>query len=324
MSNYRNHYDVSQTVDVTDPFAVKTEVKWIFLGLYPRASLSAVERAFDDVDALYHGNFSGYRACDTPFHDLQHVLDVALAMARLMNGYERNRTGSEPLGLQLFSLGIVAALFHDCGLVRTIDDREHSNGAELMQTRTSRAGTFVRKYLVEIGMSDTADLVPALLHFTGYELPVGRIELPTVRHRLLGSLLGSADIIAQMADRCYLEKCRDRLYPELVAGRVARNELPGGREQIVFSSGEDLVMKTPSFYVRAMRRLRNDLGNCYHFATYVFGGKDLYLKSIRRNIRFAQLLREGNDTSLLRRIAPCVNCRAVSDIRETYRHSSPA
>ena len=37
----------------------------------------------------------------------------------------------------------------------------------------------------------------------------------------LGHLLGTADMIAQMADRCYLEKCRDRLYPEFVLGGVA-------------------------------------------------------------------------------------------------------
>jgi hypothetical protein len=39
--------------------------------------------------------------------------------------------------------------------------------------------------------------------------------------RRLGNMLGTADIIAQMADRCYLEKCRDRLFPEFVAGGLA-------------------------------------------------------------------------------------------------------
>ena len=37
----------------------------------------------------------------------------------------------------------------------------------------------------------------------------------------VGHLLGTADMIAQMADRCYLEKCRDRLYAEFVLGGVA-------------------------------------------------------------------------------------------------------
>ena len=41
------------------------------------------------------------------------------------------------------------------------------------------------------------------------------------RDRKLGHLLGTADLIAQMADRCYLEKCRDRLYPEFVLGGIA-------------------------------------------------------------------------------------------------------
>ena len=35
---------------------------------------------------------------------------------------------------------------------------------------------------------------------------------------MVGHLLGTADMIAQIADRCYLEKCRDRLYAEFVLG----------------------------------------------------------------------------------------------------------
>lgn len=302
--HYSNHYDVSQMVDVTDPSAVKTEVDWLFLGLYPGVSTATIDRAFHDVDALYHGRFPGYHACDTAYHNMQHVLDVTLAMARLMDGYERGRPGPEPLGAPLFSLGIVAALFHDCGYVRALDDTEHHTGGELTLTHVSRGGRFLQKYLPTIGMGDAVDVAPAILHFTGYEIPVARIEVPSLRHKLLGSLLGTADIIAQMSDRCYLEKCRDRLYPEFVAGGIARKRLGDGSEEVVFESGADLVMKTPNFYKRAMQRLKKDLGSCYGYAKDHFGGKDLYLNSISRNVRFAQQISETRDTSMLKRTAP--------------------
>ena len=48
-----------------------------------------------------------------------------------------------------------------------------------------------------------------------------RFDVPPGVYRLLGNMLGSADIIAQMSDRCYLEKCRDRLFPEFVWGGLA-------------------------------------------------------------------------------------------------------
>jgi len=297
----RNHYDVSGNVDVTDPFAVNVEVDRIFLALYPDASSVQIDRAFRDIDDLYHGRFPGYHSCDTAYHDIQHVLDVTLAMGRLMEGYERGKMGPEPIGAPLYVLGIVTALFHDCGYVREVDDKVHRNGGELTLAHVSRGARFLQKYLPQIGMAESADIAAALVQFTGYEIPVAQIHVPTLRHKLLGSLLGSADIIAQMSDRCYLEKCRDRLYPEFVAGGLTTKRLPNGNEHVVFESGDDLVMKTPSFCRGAMQRLEKDLGGCYCYLEHYFGGRDLYFKSIKKNIKFAEAIRQEQDTSALKR-----------------------
>lgn len=301
MGLYRNHYDVSDSIDVSDSSMVNAEVDRILLGLYPEGSSAQIDQAFQDLDALYHGRYPGYHACDTGYHNLQHVLDVTLAMARLMEGYERAKIGPEPFGLPLFRLGIVVALFHDCGYVRELDDTVHRNGGELTLTHVSRGARFLRNYLPRIGMGEMADVAAALIHFTGYEMPVAQIEVPTLRDRLLGSLLGSADIIAQMSDRCYLEKCRDRLYPEFVAGGIARKRLPDGGEEVVFESGDDLVLKTPKFYEVAIRRLEKDLGGSYRYAKYHFGGRDLYSMKIDKTIQFARTMGEEKDTSALKR-----------------------
>lgn len=297
----RNHYDVSERIDVTDASAVNAEVRCMFLALYPGAATFAIDQAFRDVDALYRGNYPGYHSCDTAYHDIQHVLDVTLAMARLMEGYERADLGTERFGAPLYCLGIVTALFHDCGYVRELDDTVHRNGGELTLAHVSRGARFLQKYLPQIGMGDLAEIGAALIHFTGYEKSVAQIEVPTLGHRLLGSLLGSADIIAQMADRCYLEKCRNLLYPEFVAGGIARRRLPDGREEVLYESGDDLVMKTPKFYEGAMQRLENDLGGCYRYARYHFGGQDLYLMNIDKNIKFAQAISQAHDISALKR-----------------------
>ena len=67
------------------------------------------------------------------------------------------------------------------------------------------------------------------MHYTGYERPAETIRIDDTLLRRVGQMLGTADILAQMSDRCYLEKCRDRLYPEFVlaAGRKsARTPVP--------------------------------------------------------------------------------------------------
>jgi len=136
-------------------------------------------------------------------------------------------------------------------------------------------------------MEDFADVAPSILHFTGYERAVETIDLEDPMFRLIGSLLGSADIIAQMSDRCYLEKCRDRLYPEFVAGGITRKKTHNG-EVVVFESSDDLLRKTPSFYQNASRRLDQDLGGAYRYAEAHFGGGNLYMDALRQNIRFVE------------------------------------
>ena len=90
-----------------------------------------------------------------------------------------------------------------------------------------------------------------IVHFTGYEVAeLSQLELPDSRDRKLGHLLGTADLIAQMADRCYLEKCRDRLYPEFVLGGIAGGSRHQRRAAGRYSSGLDLLRQTPRVRAR--------------------------------------------------------------------------
>ena len=298
----RNDFDVTNRIQTTDPAAVQREINRLFRLLYPGAAHSAMDKAFADVILLYNGDYPGYLACDTSYHDLQHVMDVTLAMSRLMDGYERSRRDSEALGVRLFQLGIITALLHDMGYLRRAADTAVRNGAAYTINHVSRGAAFLIDYLPKIGMSDYAVAGSELIHYTGFEKRVGDILIQEPLLRLLGSLLGSSDIIAQMADRCYLEKCRDRLYPEFVAGGIAvRNTAHG--EEIIFKSGDDLVEKTPAFFETAVNRLEYDLGGAYNYAATHFGGFNLYLHAATKNIHFAKQM--GLDSKYtLRRTPP--------------------
>lgn len=305
MGEYSNEYDVSNVIRTTDPDAVNDEVDRIFLDLYPDATTDPLDTAFHDATAMYSGSFAGFHACDTAYHDIQHVLDVTLAMARMIDGYERSRVGAERIDERLFKLGVVTALFHDIGYLRRLNDAQQvPNGAAYTMVHVSRGADFLRQYLPKVGMSDQAEIAASLIHFTGYEKPVAGIQVPGLIYRLLGNLLGSADIIAQMADRCYLEKCRDRLYPEFVAGGIARRRATDGSEIIVYASGEDLVRKTPGFYQGATKRLDQDLNSSYNYAESHFRGQNLYLEELNKNIQFAKKVSTEPDLSSLRRNPP--------------------
>lgn len=311
----RNDYDVSNRILTTDPAVVKAEVQRLYRDLYGIAPPKAIGRAFTDIEMLYRGAHPEYYACDTGYHDLQHVLEVTLAMARLMDGYERSRRNGTPhLPPELFMLGVLAALFHDFGYLRRRSDRRHHNGAEYTQVHVSRGAAYLRQYMRGLGAGRLADIAAKLLHFTGYERPVEQIRVADSLLRRVGQMLGSADLIAQMSDRCYLEKCRDRLYPEFLLGGVAHRELPGGLTEEVFRSGDDLVRKTPDFSRNAIRRLDLQLARAYAYAESHFGGQNLYLEEMHKNTRHAQTLAlDGASTRDMLRRAPPVTLISESD-----------
>lgn len=298
----RAEYDVTNEVDTTSVLAVSFHVAHIYEQAYLREFPSGVVRVFADVERLYRGEFPGYHGCETDYHDVQHVLEVTLAMARLMAGC-LNSSGPQAISEKHFLVGLIAALFHDIGYLRRVGDSDKRHGAEYTRIHVSRGADFLAWYLPEVGLPELATDACRIVHFTGYEIPVQRIEVgPELR--LLGNLLGSADILAQMSDRCYLEKCRDRLYPEFVLGGIARQVDERGDEKILFASAEDLIFKTPGFFNGAYRRLEQDLGGVYRYADRCFGGVNLYFREARKNIEYARRLAQIRDVSCLRRRMP--------------------
>jgi hypothetical protein len=303
----RSDYDVTNRVKITDPVAVNREVGRIFKRLYPTASTRILDRAFRDLARLHHGKYPGYQACDVGYHNLQHTLDVTLAMARLMDGHERSSDRGEALGAKLFVLGILAALYHDVGYLRRSNDRRYKSGAAYTLVHVTRGTRFLKTYMSTLGLSELATAAARIIHFTGYERPVDSIRLADVRFRMLGSLLGTADIIAQMSDRCYLEKCRDGLYQEFVDGGLAARDKDDKRRNLRYKSAADLLAKTPGFFASAMERLNRHLGSVYRFATTHFKGRNLYLENIERNIRFAAKVARSGKLSMLQRALPRVS-----------------
>ena len=302
MQKRRSDYDVTDSVQTTDPEKIAAEVRSIYVDLYRKAGADSMERPFRDFAALYRGEHPGYHGCDTGYHDVQHVLDVTLAMSRLLHGYRSS--GHEPLDERLFRFGVVLALYHDCGYIRRSKDTRHRNGAEYTLTHVRRGARFLRSYLPQIGMADLAKTTARVVHFTGYEIPVSKIRVSQPIFRDIGNLLGSADILAQMADRCYLEKCCNRLFPEFVLGGIARRKNKSGVEEVMFVSGADLISKTPTFYEHASRRLDADLESAYHYVEQHFGGHNYYVEAVENNISYARQLAAQGDIVQLRRQPP--------------------
>ena len=280
------HMDVSNTVDVTDPAAVSAAVCHILTGCYPGYAFSQVEPLVADFSRLYRGSYPGFSACDIGYHDMQHVLDVTLAMARLLDGHDRSETGALHLGPELALAGIAAALFHDSGYIRRTRDSRNKNGAAYTRIHVSRSARFLEEYLPQAGMAHLSGICTRIVHFTGYEIDPQHIEVGNDRERRLGELLGTADLIAQMADVDYVLKCREYLYEEFRAGGLAGEHAAQYPGVTVFRSPQDLLESTPDFMRNAIVvRLDAQFGGVYRYAAAHFGGSDLYMDAIKANAR---------------------------------------
>lgn len=302
----RNDFDVTNAVQVSNPAAVRHAVKSLFTETFPGAAFDKLWLAFHDFERLFTGRFPGYGACDTTYHDMQHTLDMSLALARLIAGYERSVEPADRLGPLRAQMALVTALFHDSGYIRHLErDRDFQNGAEFTLHHVSRSADFLRRYLPELGMSSDIAVSSMIVHFTGYELDLDNIELDDPRDAICGHLLGTADLIAQMADRCYLEKCRDRLYKEFVLGGVAVENANPGEYRVRYASGVDLLKKTPVFYQQVSRdRLYNKFNRAYRYIEVVYDGQNPYVDAIRGNMSHLVRILKSDDWSLLRRSPP--------------------
>ncbi|MCB1844620.1 MAG: HD domain-containing protein, partial [Halioglobus sp.] len=208
------HMDVSNTVDVTDAANVQKVVGSLLLQRYSALNSVALQRLFVDFERLYGGRYPGFRACDIQYHNAQHVLDVTLAMARLLDGHAREHDASECLSADMALAGIATALFHDSGYIRRTRDTRHHNGAAYTRVHVSRGARFLRDFLPEAGLERIAPVCTRIIHYTGYEREPEEFVLEDPGEHLLGMLLGTADLMAQMADSNYLHKCREHLYQE--------------------------------------------------------------------------------------------------------------
>ncbi|MBA3581886.1 MAG: hypothetical protein H0W44_05460 [Gammaproteobacteria bacterium] len=300
-----NEYDVTEQVRVTDPQAVKREVIALFNHLYPAENTQQLTVAFDTFAALYEGHYPGYHACDTIYHDIQHTLDMTLSIARMIAGYEKQHDKQDALGPRRAKLGIITALFHDSGYIRKVSTDTLSNGAEYTSTHVSRSAQFMRQHFPQLGLGEYVNVASQIVHLTGYEMEPDAVIVDDTRDRLIGCIVGTGDLMTQMADRCYLEKCRDRLYPEFVLGGLACRTLSDGKELVVFASALDLLYKTPSFYrVDVRKRLDFYFNKLYHYAAAFFDGDNLYMQQVEHNVRYLERLIGDDRLEQLRRRAP--------------------
>src|SRR5688572_21900148 len=201
MQDRLNQNDVTNRVNVENSVRVRDAVMTLYAARYPGIDLAPLTRAFADFQALFQGDYPGYLACDTLYHDMRHTLDMSLAMARLLDGHERTCAPADRLGPRRATLGVLIALLHDCGYLKRVSESRIENGAVFTKVHVSRSADFISSYLPVLGFAAETAIATKLVHFTGYEMEIDDIRIEDPKDRVLGCFVGTADLIGQMSDR---------------------------------------------------------------------------------------------------------------------------
>lgn len=267
---------LAEIVDAGKPKLVLGEVHRTLDGIVEKDDLHRLDQVFSEVQRLFAGRYPGYSKCNTRYHDLEHTTDTFLAMARLIHGaVEAGRA----IDRHMILLGLVSTLLHDTGYIQTDDDRV-GTGAKYTASHIFRSINFAREYLPSRGYSRTDYTVcrNALL-CTGIDNRIGKIPFRTQDEALIGKMLGTSDLLGQMASCRYLEKL-PYLYQELVEGEILKHV-----------SEYDFLENTKAFHHSTLDRFDGDLGgvSAYmrdHFRARWRIDRNLYLEAIEKNVTY--------------------------------------
>ncbi|MBN1523673.1 MAG: HD domain-containing protein [Spirochaetales bacterium] len=278
---------LSMLFEYHEPDDILAEVKRLYRIHYPFTGFSRVKKTFTCIKNLFAGKFRGYRACNTEYHNLSHTIDTMLAAMRLIDGYNIE---NEPFSREQCILLLQAALLHDTGYIQKTDDFL-GTGAKYTREHVERSKEFLKENHTKLSLAktDISFLVQAIDSTGVNPSPVVPREA-SKQDQYAAVIVGAADLIAQMADRVYLEKLLFLYYEFREAG------IPG------YDTEFDIIRKTLEFYEIAVHRLEKEFLGVYHCARSHFrlryaSDYNIYMQAIENNIEYIRKIIEDDTTN---------------------------
>ena len=268
-------------VDTASAPAVATAVRAIFLRIHPGADPAIIDALFRDVEDMFAGRHLGYLPLDMRFHDVQHTLRAALALAQLIEG--RHRSAAAPrLGARHFEIALAAVLLHDTGYLKLRSDTQ-GTGAKYSFVHVTRSCAFAASYLPTIGFRvEEIDSVVAAIRCTGPRSKIHELHFPGEIEHFIGCAVTTADYLGQMAAPDYIDDLAS-LYAEF---EEADDFLNTPREKRAFRSAPDLIAKTPVFWQQfVLPRLTRDCWAVFRYLADPYpAGPNVYIQAIEQNM----------------------------------------
>lgn len=265
------------------------EILLLVARVCPTIDGELIRKVHTDIAAIFSGQYPGFKFSATKYHNLRHTYAVVLASIRLFHGLFLEKRTTSP---DLVTLGLLSAYFHDSGMLLQITDKADS-GANYTKNHEVRSTVILAKYLRKNGFpQDFEENCEAIIKYTNLAIEAENIDIDDKEVELCGQVIGTADLLAQMADRYYLESL-PLLFQEYQDGGIDN-----------YSSALDLMTSTVEFHEKVIKkRLKNTLGDVApsmqtHFHKHWGIDKNIYLDNIQLNIDYLRQIIKNCDMNL--------------------------
>ena len=288
-------------VSTKDPAAVEASTRAAYLTMFPKGDPQFVPRIFGWANDFFTGRYGDYQSIDACYHDFEHTLQVTLCMARLLQ-CRQAANASPALPQRLVELGLIGILLHDTGYIKQRGD-SNGTGAKYTVTHVERSAIFAARLLGEKKfLTREIQSIQNMIRCTGLGAALSVVEFLNIEEKICGYIIGTADLLGQMAADDYIEKI-PLLYAEFA--EAAKFSDPKINIVTMFSSANDLLRKTPVFWDNYVKRkLDHDFGGQFRYFNQPYpDGPNWYLDKVQANIeRLRQRLQHpASDTALVAR-----------------------
>lgn len=240
---------------------------------------------FSDAAGLYDGRWSSHEACAVTYHNFSHALDVCLASARMLSGWNRTES-AQTLDEKHFQLGMAASLFHDAGYIKNKGDHA-GMGGKFTLVHVGRSMEIAREYLTHKQWSpEEVDAVCRIISITDYtKLPDLASLFTDIRLKTLAQMVATADLVAQMADTDYVQRIDDLFAEFKEVYEFENREALAKKGAKVYKTVQEIKDGTIDFYEHFVVPTLGKLGRMDRYLTNFFGdGRNPYQENIAANL----------------------------------------
>ncbi len=266
--------------NISVPLVVETAQK-AYQAMFAQGPSKLLPKLFADVESMFAGKYLDYQASDTPYHDLDHTLQVTHCTSEMLAA--RHAAQIDPqVSSRQFELAIASALFHDTGYLKLRADLE-GTGAKYTFTHVLRSCAVASSYLPTLGITlDELDGVLGIIRCTNPTTIIRRLHFQDPMEGIIGCTVATADYLGQMAARDYLSDL-----PLLYAEFEESDNFAGvPKDNRQYRSVNELIAKTPDFWRNVvLPKLDNELLGLYRFLAKPYpDGPNRYIDAVNRNI----------------------------------------